>query len=150
MGNFEEHYAKCYDLLYRTKDYEKEADYVLGLLRESSPNARSILDLGCGTGRYDEVFLARGYSVFGVDRSEAMLERAKDRCGDRMEYARSDIVGLELGRRFDAVTALFHVVDYVTTNQRLGALFAGIGRHLAEGGTLIFDFWYGPAVLTDP
>jgi ubiquinone/menaquinone biosynthesis C-methylase UbiE len=43
-------YAHYYDLLYRDKDYAAEAEYVVGLIRKFHPSARSILELGSGTG----------------------------------------------------------------------------------------------------
>ena len=43
-------YARYYDLLYRDKDYAAAAEYVAGLIRKFHPSARSILELGSGTG----------------------------------------------------------------------------------------------------
>ena len=47
------------------------------------------------------------------------------------------------------VISLFHVVSYQTTNEDLEEMFATASNHLREGGIFIFDFWYGPAVLSD-
>ena len=44
--------------------------------------------------------------------------------------------------------ALFHVVGYQTTNDDLAAAFETARTHLKPGGVLLFDYWYGPAVLT--
>lgn len=38
-----------------------------------------ILDAACGTGKYWQLILASGRSVFGVDQSRAMLARARDK-----------------------------------------------------------------------
>ena len=43
-------YARYYDLLYRDKDYAAEAEYVASLIRKFHPAARSIIELGSGTG----------------------------------------------------------------------------------------------------
>jgi hypothetical protein len=71
-------YARYYDLLNKDKDYEKEADYVHGLIQRYAPGSKTILDLGCGTGRHDFLLAEKGYSVTGIDMSEQMLSIAND------------------------------------------------------------------------
>lgn len=72
-------YSRYYDLLYATKDYAKEAAYISGIVKRHGPGARTLLDLGCGTGVHSCAFARAGYQVVGVDRSETMLERARER-----------------------------------------------------------------------
>jgi SAM-dependent methyltransferase len=50
----------------------------------------------------------------------------------------------------DAVISLFHVMSYQTANADLEAAMATAAAHLRPGGVFLFDFWYGPAVLSDP
>lgn len=150
-------YARSYDLLYRDKDYVAEAGYVHGLIRHHVPAARSILELGCGTGAHAAEFAALGYEVHGVDVSVGMLERARARqaqlppaVNNRLAFSVGDVRSYRAGRLFDAVTALFHVVSYQVTNEDLAGIFATAAAHLAPGGIFLFDCWYGPAVLSDP
>lgn len=150
MTSFEADYAGLYDILYATKDYQAEVDYVTGLIRRFAPKAARLLDLGCGTAAHDVLMLDQGFSVHGIDLSEAMLSRARQRCGDRMDFTCSSIADFNLGQQFDVVTALFHVINYLTTNDALAGCFNAVARHLIPGGLFVFDFWYGPAVLMDP
>jgi SAM-dependent methyltransferase len=54
-------------------------------------------------------------------------------------------------KKFDIITALFHVMSYQTQTEELEKVFENAARHLAQGGGIfLFDFWYGPAVLSDP
>ena len=46
-------YSNYYDLLYSDKDYEAEADYIDHLIQKNNPGAKTILNLGCGTGKHD-------------------------------------------------------------------------------------------------
>lgn len=142
-------YSRYYDLLYRDKNYEAEAAFVQGLIAQHSPGCRTMLELGCGTGLHGAALAQRGYSVHGVDLSEEMLARAQKRRNNELSFARGDVRDLRLGRTFDAVISLFHVVSYQTTNADLRAIFATARSHLREGGVFVFDCWYGPAVLTD-
>jgi hypothetical protein len=36
------------------------------------------------------------------------------------------------------------------TNEDLARTFSTAAAHLSPGGIFVFDFWYGPAVLSDP
>jgi SAM-dependent methyltransferase len=149
-------YARYYDLLYRDKDYAAEAQYVHKLIHKYVPGARSILELGCGTGAHAVLLAGKGYRIHGVDLSPEMLERAKSRLAEmppeqasRLDFARGDIRTIRINSKFDAVLSLFDVISYQTTNEDLRATFATVKAHLRPGGVFIFDCWYGPAVLTD-
>ena len=151
MSVFNE-YARYYDLLYRDKDYGAETDYIHNLIQKQNPGCRTILNLGCGSGRHDRCLAERGYAVTGVDLSEEMLTAA--RCAaagnDSLHYVQGDARSVRLEETFDVVISLFHVMSYQTTNQDLLAAFTTAYSHLKPGGTFIFDCWYGPGVLTDP
>ena len=149
MKNFFK-YAAYYDLLYRDKDYKKEAGYVDGLIRRySRKRNRTLLDVGCGTGGHAIWFAKKGYRVVGIDRSLEMISIAKERSpeGKRAEFSVRDISRFSLRRRFDIAVSLFHVMGYLTANEALAQSLANIHRQLKKGGLFIFDFWYGPAVL---
>lgn len=138
--------GEIYDLLYREKDSAAEAEYIAGLVRNFNPGAVSILDLGCGTGRHARRLMDQGFHVIGVERSRSMADRARAIPG--LEVINGDLRAIRLERRFDVVTALFHVVSYVTTIDDLLAMFASVEDHLRPGGLFIFDVWSTPAVLT--
>lgn len=147
-------YARYYDLLYRDKDYARESEYVSAQIRKQVPQAKHILELGCGTGAHAEYLARMGYIVHGVDLSEAMLSRAEMRkgtlppeVGERLTFGPGDVRTVRTGEKYDAVISLFHVISYQTTNEDLVAAFETVSAHLQPGGLLLFDFWYGPAVL---
>ena len=70
-------YARHYDQESFTQGTLGECDF---LEREIASNrSRRILDIGCGTGRHAIELSRRGYSVTGVDLSEAQLARAREK-----------------------------------------------------------------------
>lgn len=152
-----EAYSQYYDLLYRDKNYAAEADYVHRLIERERPGSQSLLDLGCGTGRHDFLLAEHGYRVTGVDMSADMLKVANAERAKRLaaggaappDFAQGDVRTLRLGARFDAVVSLFHVMSYQTSNDDLLAAFTTLREHVAPGGVVLFDAWYGPTVLTD-
>lgn len=148
-------YARYYDLFYCDKDYAGEAEYIAIHIRKHAPQAKRILELGCGTGAHAEHLARMGYTVHGVDMSEAMLARAEARRAElppevaaRLSFGSGDVRTVRMGENYDTVISLFHVISYQTSNADLAAAFETASAHLQPGGLFLFDFWYGPAVLT--
>jgi len=151
-------YADAYDLLYRDKDYAAEAAYVRGCVQAVAPAARSLLELGCGTGGHALPMAAVGWSVRGVDLSARMLERSRARAAaepalaSRLRFESGDVRHYRAAAGtppVDAVVSLFHVMSYQTQDDDLAAALATARAHLAPGGAFVFDVWWGPAVLSD-
>ena len=154
MTPFAKKYANQYDQLYRDKDYAAECDFIETFFAQAAAPVRRVLDLGCGTGGHALPFAQRGMHVTGVDLSAEMLACAREKShklgvADRIALHHSPIQGYDCGQTFDAVTCLFAVLSYLTTNSDLLAGLQTARRHLTPGGVFIFDFWHGPAVLTD-
>ncbi len=150
-------YAQYYDLLYRDKDYDGEARFTNKLIQKYAPNAKHLLELGCGTGIHAEKLAAKGYTVHGIDISAEMLKRAEDRLrylpkneSEKLSFSCGDIRQFRHRDSFNAVISLFHVMSYQTKNSDLAAVFNAVKQHLHPKGIFIFDCWYGPAVLSDP
>lgn len=137
-------YSRYYDLLYRDKDYKAEVDYVDALLRRYDVTGPLILEFGAGTGQHGRLLAERGYEVTGIERSSEMVAQATPTKGFTCQQA--DVCSVQLGRTFDAVLALFHVVSYQVSNEAVRALFERAAEHLQPGGLFVFDVWYSPAV----
>ena len=148
-------YSLYYDLLYKDKSYKKEAGYIDNLIRRFSSDTQKILDIGCGTGIHDAYLAEKGYELLGIDLSKKMLIIALNRkktlnkqLSAKLEFSEGDVRTFNNGEKYDCILSLFHVISYQVTNNDLYSTFKTIRDHLKEGGILIFDFWYGPAVLT--
>jgi SAM-dependent methyltransferase len=138
--------APYYDAVYRAigKDYAEEAATIRDLVRERAPDARSLLDVACGTGMHLE-HLRRWFEVAGVDASADMLVWAKARLPG-VELQVADMLDFDAGRRFDAVTCLFSSVAYMLTLDGLEAAVRNMARHLEPGGVLLIEPWLDPAL----
>ena len=147
-------YADCYDALYGDKDYEAECDLIERLFKTyGDGQIKSVLDLGCGTGNHSIPLSRRGFEVIGADRSESMLAQAREKAVQLnpslpVAFKHADIRAAHLGRQFDAILLMFAVLGYQLENADVLAALHTAHRHLRPEGLLLFDFWYGPAVLS--
>jgi SAM-dependent methyltransferase len=148
-------YADAYDVLYQDKDYQAECDLIQQVFQKYSTRPiRQILDLGSGTGNHTLPLAQQGYEVVGVERSENMLAHARRKAakqapGRPVHFQHGDIRNVELGRQFDAALIMFAVLGYQHANADVLAALRTARRHLRQGGLLVFDVWYGPAVLRE-
>ena len=134
--------AAFYDVLYSFVDYEAAARDIQARLDRHAPRARSLLDVGCGTGRHLELLRER-YEVEGLDLNPTMLELARERCPG-VPFHEADMADFDLGRSFDVVTSLFSSIGYVRTEERMRAAILCMRRHLNPGGVLLIEPWFTP------
>lgn len=134
--------AEYYDDIYAFKDYDAAAEYVRDAIERACPHARSLLDVGCGTGRHLER-LQQHYDVEGLELQPEMIEVARRRLPGVL-VRQGDMIDFELGVRFDAVTCLFSSIGYVRTVARMRRSVANMARHLRPGGVLVLEPWFTP------
>ena len=146
MGDYAQA-AEFYDLLYRDKDYDAEAELVRATILAAHPAARSVLDVGCGTGSHARALIDAGFHVDGVDLEPAFVAIAAERCPEG-DFRVADMTTLELPRRYDVVTCLFSAIGYVRTEGALRSAVHRMAAHLDGRGVLVIDPWFEPGQLT--
>lgn len=155
MSNFGSDYANAYDAMYADKDYVYECEQLeWAFNRFGKVPIKSVLDIGCGTGRHCWELARRGFTVTGIDRSLDMLNIANSRIrtsssDNQPLFKYGDAIDFEFNYCFDAVVMMFAVLSYLNTNDSLIAGLTNVSKHLKPGGLFLADFWYGPGVLMD-
>src|SRR5215469_4569744 len=128
-------FGKFYDAA--MGDRSESAKCVSELLRESKPNARKVLELGCGTGSILKHLQDR-YQVSGLDLSSKMLSIARKKV-PQAKLWRQDMVDFQISERFDAVFCVFDSINHVRRFSDWKKVFARVSQHLSPGGCFIFD-----------
>jgi SAM-dependent methyltransferase len=147
-------FAGFYDQIMgdRTVDIERVKRFVACY----HPTARSLLELGCGTGAILAGMTAE-LSVAGIDRSAEMLAAAA-RSAPTARLVRADITRFSLGTRFDVVICMFDTINHLPSLGQWQGMFNRVHEHLAAGGLFVFHIntagrlrrlWHGPAFATD-
>ncbi|MBN2053218.1 class I SAM-dependent methyltransferase [Candidatus Woesearchaeota archaeon] len=96
---------------------------------------KSVLDLACGEGFFTRILAEAGASeVVGVDISKELIWKAvniekKNPLG--IEYHVEDVLKMDLGKRFDLVTAVY-LLNYAHTKEELIGMAKKAHSHLAE------------------
>jgi SAM-dependent methyltransferase len=136
--------ARFYDLIHDGlgRDARAEAELVIGEVRLRAPRARSLLDLGCGTGAHLPRF-TEDFDVVGVDLSPQMLALAAKRLPGAI-LVEGDFRSFRLNRKFDVAVSLFSGIGYLTNQDDLRAAVANIAAHLNPGGVLLTEGWVEP------
>jgi len=141
--------APIYDAIYASiRDYPREAAQLDALIQERRADARTLLDVACGTGAHLE-HLAGKYEVEGLDLDPEMLAVARERLPDAI-FHEGDMVSFDLDKCFDAVVCMFSSIGYVKTEERLRDAIASMARHLEPGGVLVVEPWLSPDVWGKP
>ncbi len=131
-----------YDKIYAFKDYKAEAEKVDKLASRRTTTGGSLLDVACGTGAH-LVHLQEYFSVEGLDIMLEFLEICRIKLPGIPLY-QADMVGFDLGKKFDVITCLFSSIGYVKTLDRLQQALNCMSRHLNPGGILILEPWFTP------
>ncbi|MFH9859970.1 class I SAM-dependent methyltransferase [Streptomyces sp. NPDC017202] len=99
---------------------------------------RSVLEIGCGTGRALAHLALRGITAHGVDLSPAMVKKSTERwagtgavfaCGEVLEWLAVP------GRTYDAVCSVFGAAWFTDP----GRLFPLVRARLNPGGVFVFS-----------
>lgn len=102
-------------------------------------NARSIIDLGCGTGNLACRLAAHGKDVIGIDPAAASLAVAKRKAkADRVRWITGDAAQLQ-GLHADLITMTGNVAQVFVTDEAWLATLRACHEALNPGGRLVFE-----------
>jgi SAM-dependent methyltransferase len=128
-------FGKFYDAV--MGDRSRPAKHLEKLIRSANPNARNVLELGCGTGSMLK-HLQHNYDVSGLDTSSRMLSIARHKV-PHANFFRQDMVDFQIDNRFDVICCVFDSINHLRRFSDWKKVFARVRRHLSPGGCFIFD-----------
>ena len=131
-------HAPNYDALFGGRD---DVDAVAGILHELADGGEA-LEFGVGTGRFALPLAARGTRVWGVDNSEAMLERlATKRAGEPVEPVRGSFVDVTVEAPIKLVYCVFSTLFLLPDQATQLACLRNAAAHLPLGGRLLIEMF---------
>ena len=130
-----ERFGEFYDAV--MGDRRAAAERVVELIRVAKPDAKNVLELGCGTGSMLK-HLQNAYEVSGLDTSNKMLSIARKKVR-RARLFRQNMVDFQIDDRFDVIFCVFDSINHVRRFSEWKKVFANTRRHLTPAGCFIFD-----------
>jgi SAM-dependent methyltransferase len=98
------------------------------------------LEFGIGTGRIALPLAERGLTVAGIDSSEAMVARLRDKPGGGdLEVAVGDFASTRVGGGFALVYLIFNTISNLVTQDDQVACFENAAAHLGRGGRFVIE-----------
>ena len=140
---FYEDLSEDYD---RFVDWDARLAFEMPFLRErlGQAQAKSVVDVACGTGHHAIAFARAGLRVTAADSSEAMIRRAKANATAAGVSVDARTLGFgqladKLAGGYDAITCLGNSIPHLLTASELSRAFADMAKVLRPGGLLVLQ-----------
>jgi SAM-dependent methyltransferase len=138
-GYFDEHVAARYDEssseMFAPEAVEPAVEFLVGLAGEGRA-----LELGIGTGRIALPLVRRGVEVHGIDLSQAMVARLRDKPGgEEIPVAIGDFATTRVDGTFSLAYLVFNTINNLTTQSEQVACFRNVAAHLEPGGCFVIE-----------
>jgi SAM-dependent methyltransferase len=105
-------------------------------LREAG--ARTVLELGCGTGNDAARLAGEGYSVTAIDLSGEAIDEARGRYGSMVRFTVADMTQRLPFADGDFDAVMSNVAAHMFPDGVTRAVFAEVGRLVRPGGLFLF------------
>lgn len=133
-------YAASYDREIFTRGTVAEVDFIETEI--GFDKTKTILDIGCGTGRHAIELARRGYSVTGIDLSESQLAKAQAKARKAnvaVTFLRRDARDFHFDEQFDVVIMLCEgAFSLMETDEMNYQILQNAADALKVTGTFIF------------
>lgn len=128
-----------YDYLLRHVDYERWYRYIRSVMFRYLSDPATILEIGCGTGKFGAKFSRDDFTIFGMDISIEMLRMAKPRARRHFSVFCADVRNFALSRAIDFIFCVHDTMNYLLTLEDLRSAFASVRNIMHEGSIFMFD-----------
>jgi SAM-dependent methyltransferase len=103
------------------------------------------LELGIGTGRIAVPLAARGVPVHGIDLSEAMVAKLREKPGsEAIEATIGDFATTRVDGSFSIAYLVFNTINNLTTQEAQVACFENVAAHIEPGGCFVIEVGVRP------
>jgi SAM-dependent methyltransferase len=138
-NHFGEHVAARYDESSADMFDPAVVDPAVDFLADLAGGGRA-LELGIGTGRIALPLSERGVQVHGIDLSEAMVARLREKPGaERVGVTIGDFTTTRAEGEFSLVYLVFNTINNLTTQDEQAACFENVAAHLRPGGCFLIE-----------
>ena len=111
------------------------------VLAELAAGGRAV-EFAIGTGRVALPLAAAGVPVTGIELSDAMIARLREKAGPQeIPVVRGDMAEASAGEGFALALLVFNTISNLLTQEEQVRCFRNAARHLAPGGCFVVELW---------
>ncbi len=136
-------FSQFYDSLTDNVDYKKRAEFFRTLLiRYGVKDSATILDMGCGTGKFTCEMSKFGYDMIGTDISPEMLCEARNNMYDNevnILLLCQSMEELDLYGTVDCAVSTLDSINHLNSADSVKKAFYNAGLFMNPDGMFIFD-----------
>ncbi len=130
--------AERYDATYEEMMVQETSDSV-EMLAELAAGGR-VLELAIGTGRVALPLAARGLSVHGIEASEEMVAKLREKPGGgAIPVVIGDMAEARVNGSFDLIYLVFNTIFNLTTQEAQVRCFQNAASHLNSDGVFVVE-----------
>lgn len=112
----------------------------LPIIKQIVKDNDTILNLCCGTGRFESELSKLKIKVIGLDISDEMLELAKKNCiKENVTFIQGNVINFKLEKKVKVVTAMTDGLAHLISKELILSAFKNSYECLEDEGYLIFD-----------
>jgi SAM-dependent methyltransferase len=143
-NTYGDRWAEIYDTWTFPPGFDADPSSAVAFLREIAGDG-SALELGIGTGRVALPLSKAGVEVHGLDVSDAMVAKLRDKPGGDLPVSMTSMADFDLGRRYRLIYVVFNTIWSLRTAEEQASCVRAVARHLEPGGTFVVE-----AFIPDP
>lgn len=130
--------ADVYDALYSGLNTEAAVECLAALAGDGP-----VLELAIGTGRLALPLAERGLEVHGIDASEAMVAKLREKPGgDAIPVTMGDFADVGVDGRYSLIFVGFNTFFALLTQEDQLRCFANVAERLADGGVFALEAFF--------
>ncbi|MEX0323639.1 MAG: class I SAM-dependent methyltransferase [Puniceicoccaceae bacterium] len=131
-----------YPYMFTEERFERTSEELEKVLELTKPEGKDVLDLCCGPGRYSVAMAKAGFNVTGVDRTQFLLDKARERAAEadvEIDWIQMDMRDFFRPDSFDLVLNMFTSFGYFDDKDEDLQVLGNIFTSLRPGGVVIIE-----------
>ncbi|GAB6106241.1 class I SAM-dependent DNA methyltransferase [Fusibacter bizertensis] len=135
-------FASVYDLMQYDIDYPLWINQLDQILKKYKSNAKTVLELACGTGTISIGLSQKGYLCEALDLSEDMLTIAQSKAyeqGAKIKFYNQNMDSFNTKKKYDMICCMCDGMNYQKDMETLSKVMKQIAMHINKEGIIVFD-----------
>ncbi len=135
-------WQEMYPFMFSEQRFAVAAEEIEKALTLTNPNRKAALDLCCGPGRCSIALAQAGFKVTGVDRTEYLLDKAREKARAarvKIEWVQTDMRDFVRPEAFDLALSMFTSFGLFDDKREDVQVLGNILTSLKPGGVFLID-----------